>query len=77
MNAKAPEIQTETRSPDVAAGSAKDGSDALSLDFTRRPVADILAQTAAKEAAEMPELLDYQEWEPWFAGFMKEIQSLP
>lgn len=77
MNAKAPEISTATRSPNVATGSVKDGNEALSLDFTRRPVAEILAQTAAKEAAEVPELLDYREWEPWFSGFVREIPSLP
>lgn len=77
MNAKAPETAPETPSSNVAANSAKDGSEALSLDFVRRPVADILAQAAAKEATEMPELLDYRQWEPWFAGFVKEIPSLP
>lgn len=76
MNDKVSSVPSAEPAP-IATGSAKSGQDAISLDFTRRPVADILAQAAAKQAEEMPTLLDYREWEAWYEGFVEEIGSLP
>ncbi|MFZ3232637.1 MAG: hypothetical protein WA194_03810 [Patescibacteria group bacterium] len=77
MNAKVSPAPSAESAPIATAGSAKSGQDALSLDFTRRSVADLLAQAAAKEAAEVPEILDYQKWDAWYEGFVEEIASLP
>lgn len=77
MNAKVSHTASAEPAPITAVGSAKGGQDALSLDFTRRSVADMLAQAAAKEASELPEILDYQKWDAWYEGFVKELASLP
>lgn len=77
MIAKSSPDHVPDASPDRESASGEGGKNALSLDFTRRPVAEILAQAAAKEAADMPEILDYQKWDAWYEGFVKEIASLP
>ncbi len=77
MNDKVSPAASAEPAPIATAGSAKSGQDAISLDFTRRSVADILAQAVAKQAEEMPALLDYREWEAWYEGFVEEIGSLP
>ncbi len=77
MNAKVSPAPSLESTPIATTGSAKNGPEALSLDFTRRSVADVLAQAAAKQAEEMPPLLDYQQWEAWYGGFVEEIASLP
>lgn len=77
MIAKSSPDHAPDASPNRESASGEGGKNALSLDFTRRPVAEILAQAAAKEAADMPDILDYQQWEPWFDGFIRETGSLP